>query len=273
MVLVIISVPFAAHPSRAGLETAPAAWQSAGLAERLAPFTKHGIWVTLPAPSREANELDKLLSVNRKLKETVRKVREAGALPLVLGGEALLTALGTVAGLQQVEGRLGLAWFDAHCRFSPSQALSVLAGRSETKQAEQLGLTSVPEWHILLAGVRSPDPDQATILNESGMTLWWAEDLRVAGADGFAQGLADWPPVYLHIDLGVLDPSIMPATDRPVANGLALETLIAGIESVAAGAPIAALGISGLDPTRDQDEQGLMTSIQVIESAIQFLVI
>lgn len=273
MFLVTIAVPFASHPSAAGLAAAPAAWQSAGLAERLAPFTEHGIWVTLSPPSNKANKLDQTLSVTRQLMKTVRKVREAGALPLVLGGDSLLTALGTVAGLQQLDSRLGLAWFDAHYRLAPSQILSMLTGWSDTELSEQLGLEPIPDWRILLAGVRSQDPDQATMLDESGMTLWEAHDLRLAGADGLAQGLADWPPVYLHLDLGVLDPSIMPATYHPIANGLALETLIAGIESVAAGAPIAALGISGLDPSRDQGEQSLMVSMQVIESAVRLLLI
>ena len=103
MVIVTIAVPFVSHPSRIGLESAPAAWNSAGLAERLAPFAQHGIWVTLSPPENAANEMNKHRAVTQQLKETTTKVRKAGALPLVLGGDPFISALGTLAGLQQVE--------------------------------------------------------------------------------------------------------------------------------------------------------------------------
>jgi arginase len=232
----------------------------------------------------EKTEQGQLITIGRQLAETVRTVRAAGALPVVLGGGCLLTALGTVAGLQLAGERPGLAWFDAHGDLntkatSPSGLLSgmplaMLAGRGDLTLAQGIGIQQpIAEWHILLAGVRQPDPGEAAVLEESPMTVWSAEDLRVAGADELGRGLDSWPPIYLHVDLDVLDPLCMPAVDHPAPDGLAQETLAAGIESVAAGCPVSALGFAGFNPTEDTDDQGLETSLRVIEAAVRILVV
>ncbi|MBN1316151.1 MAG: arginase family protein, partial [Anaerolineales bacterium] len=78
-------------------------------------------------------------------------------------------------------------------------------------------------------------------------------------------------PLYLHIDLSVLDPAIMPAVIDPVSKGLSLETFISFIDAVTAGVPPVALGISNFHPDRDRENIGLKTSLEAITSAVRIL--
>jgi arginase len=201
-------------------------------------------------------------------------------MPLVLGGDCLLTALGTVAGVQQTGKSLGIVWFDAHGDFntpetSPSgllvgMPLAMLAGRGELTMMKEIGVKqTIPERHIVLAGTRDLDAAEAAALEDSDVTVWSAQDLGIAGADGLGRGLAGWPPIYLHLDLDVIDPTLMPAVSYPAPGGLTLETVSAGIQAVAASGRICALGIASYCPERDENHRGLAASMEMIESALR----
>ena len=152
MNLVVIGVPFIAHAYQAGAETAPSSWQAAGLMEQLAPLVDRAIWASLQAPDPEESELDALVATVQRLRDTVCTVNQAGVIPLVLGGDPGLVALGTVAGLQRAGQGPGVAWFDGHSSFAPGQALALLAGKEQSAMSQELGLKASPEWQILLAG-------------------------------------------------------------------------------------------------------------------------
>lgn len=283
MDLVVIGVPYALNQHGVGVGAAPAAWKDAGLMERLAPYVSRAIWVSLPPPPEaEGPEHQQLVTVGRKLAETVRAARAAGAVPLVLGGDCLLTALGTMAGLQSAGERPGVVWFDAHGdsnthETSPSgllvgMPLAMLAGRGDLRLAKDIGIQQpTPEWHIMLAGARQLDPGEATALEDGATTLWTARDLMVAGAEALGRSVESWPPIYLHVDLDVIDPSDMPAVVYPAPDGLAAEMLNTGIESVMAEAPVSAICVASFDPTRDVDGRGLDTGMLVIEAAVRTL--
>jgi len=281
MHLVIISVPYTLNQSGVRISKAPAEWQAAGLAERLAPYVAQAVWVSLPPLSEaEATTQARLVALGRQLSDTVRTVCAAGAMPLVLGGDCLLTALGTVAGVQQAGKSPGIVWFDAHGDFntpetSPSgllvgMPLAMLAGRGELTLMKEIGVKrATPEWHIHLAGTRDLDPGEAAALEDSDVTVWSAQDLGIAGAGELGRGMAGSPPIYLHLDLDVIDPTIMPAVSYPSSGGLTLETLSAGIQAVAASGRICALGVASYCPERDENRQGLAASMEVIESALR----
>ncbi len=281
MHLVIVGVPYALNQPGLRVSKAPAAWQAAGLSERLAPYVAGSVWVSLPPLSEaEATTQEQLVALGRQLSDTVRTVCAAGAIPLVLGGDCLLTALGTVAGVQQTGTSPGIVWFDAHGDFntpetSPSgllvgMPLAMLAGRGELALMKEIGVKqAIPEWHIVLAGTRDLDEAEASALENSDVALWSARDLGIAGADELGRAMADWPPIYLHLDLDVIDPAFMPAVSYPSPGGLTLDTVSAGIQAVAASGRICALGVASFCPEHDENHRGLATSIEVIVSALR----
>lgn len=273
MDLAIIGVPYAGDEYQSGVGAAPSAWQTAGLAERLAPLVTRAIWVSLPPPTAGWTKEQQRIAIGRQLRETIRMVYAADTLSLVLGGDSGLCALGAVTGMQHADKQPGIAWLDARSRFSPTEPLSLLTGRDETSASRGIGIKASPDWQILLAGAREFEPEAATLLDESAVILWSARDLEIAGANELGRAVADWPSVYLHLDLNVLDPVLMPAVDAAVPGGLALETVLAGIESIAAAGRVNAISITGYNPSLDKDGQGLTTSMQAIEAVVRILAI
>jgi len=275
MQLVIISVPYAQIQGRIKASNAPATWQEAGLVERLAPYVERAIWVSLPPAGESEAEQPSLLAIGRQLAETVRTVRAGGALPLVLGGDGLLNALGAIMGLQNQQEQLGIAWFDAHSNLAHNQMLSLLVGWGDPSLAQELGFQEkVKEWNVLLAGVRTLSPLVSDRLDNSLMSVWTTKDIQGWGqATELGRGMDDWPPVYLHLDLSVLDPKQMPAVQDPQPEGLAIQTLITGIEAVAAASQVIGLSVGNFDPRQDQNGLGLHTSSQLIEAAVRILAI
>jgi len=270
MQLVVIGVPYAQHQGKLIPSNAAAAWQQAGLVERLAPYVERAIWVSLPPPA-DGQDHPGLLTVGRQLADTVRTACSGGAFPLILGGDGLLNALGTVAGLQQLNAQLGLAWFDAHSNLAQNQMLSLLAGWGDLALAQELGLREVQEWHILLAGIRALSPAVAARLDNSLMTVWTAKELQAWGKiNDLGRDMSDWPPIYLHVDLSVLDPELLPGVRDPQPEGLSPQTLLMGIEATVAAGQVAALSVGNFVPENDE-QQGLLTSMQIIEAAVRYL--
>jgi arginase family enzyme len=271
MNLVVIGVPYTVHAFQAGAETAPATWQDAGLMERLAPLVDRAIWVSLQAPDIQESESDSMVVTACQLRDTVRTVHRAGAIPLVLGGDPGLVALGSVAGLQQAGPGPGIAWFDGHNRLSKGEVLGLLLGKESNSLCQELEIRPSPEWQVLHVGDREPDLENRIALDQSAVSHWKAQDLDSVGASELGRDVADWPSVYLHLDLSVLHPGIMPAVNKLLPGGLSMDTVIVGIESIAAAGRIAAIGISGYNPRHDSDGLGLKTSLQAIGAVVAIL--
>jgi arginase len=100
----------------------------------------------------------------------------AGGCPVVLTGDCS-TALGIVAGLQRTGVDPAIVWFDAHgdvqtpetseSGYLGGMPLRLLVGYRPELIAARLGLTSVPERRIVLAGTRDLDPPEASYLASS----------------------------------------------------------------------------------------------------------
>jgi arginase len=271
MHLVIISVPYASGKFESGMGAAPAAWQTAGLAERLAPLVSRAVWVSIPRPSTQLAPEQQRIAVARQVAETVRTVLMADAFPLVLGGDPAIISLASVSGLQRAGTPAGVVWFDARSDFSTPESLASLVGYQSSRLMQEIGAEVIPEWRTLLAGPRQVSKDTEAALEASAITLWNARDLDLAGASELGREVVNWPPLYLHLDLRVLDSTLFPAVGVSALGGLAQETLAAAIESVAATARVGALGVTGYDPDRDEDDLGLRTSLGSIETAVRIL--
>lgn len=142
------------------------------------------------------------------------------ACPVVVSGDCT-TALGTVAGLQRAGIDAGIVWLDAHGDVQTLETtasgylgglpLRLLAGYRPELIATRLGLRPVPEHRIVLAGARDLDPPEVTYL--AGAQIRRSEIASLA-----AQDLPDGP-LYVHLDLDVIDPAKVPGLRYPAPGG------------------------------------------------------
>jgi arginase len=225
-----IGVPYDLHRHafRMGLTPAALLPHLAALLPEAAPP------VVVAAHNLSGEEIDDVGRIMRALADAVRAARAAGCLPLIIGGDCT-TAIGAMAGLGQEVA--GLVWIDAHGDFntpaiSPSgylggMPLAVVAGRTLEKLRLAAGQTEpLDESRIVLLGARDLDPLEQEALAASPIAVFDTEAVREGGPeldtalDQLAAG-----PIYLHLDVDVLDASQMPGVVYPTTGGLLLDEL------------------------------------------------
>jgi arginase len=235
----------------AGAGTAPAALGGA-LAERLAPSKR----VRIPFNPRD-RWLTAARESCRSLADAVTSSLGAGALPVVIGGECTLVA-GTITGALAVERDLALLYFDAHGDFNtlattPSHyvggmCLAHVCGRHVAPLLWP-GVRTISDENVALVGARQLDSGEALNLDASRVRRI-VFDADHPGAQGLL-AFARRRPVWIHVDIDVVDPSEIPAVASPVSGGPTLSALSRVLREVAAVSDVRGVELCGYDPTKD----------------------
>lgn len=181
---------------------------------------------------------DSVAAVCEGVAQWVSTSAAAGRVPLLFAGDCL-APLGVVAGLQRAGvSAPAVVWFDAHGDFNtpatspsgylPGMALALLVGRGDGGLVERLGLQPVDERQTLLVDARDLDAEEAEALAASQVTR--------AQASAVAEAVPGEPstPVYVHIDVDVVDPTDMPGMGFPAAGGPSLAAVAEALAALAA---------------------------------------
>jgi agmatinase len=182
-------------------------------------------------------------AIDRIARATARVHEDHEAVVVTLGGDHSVS-IGTSRGLGKVHPGLVHVVFDAHMDMRPSYDGSDLSHACGTRHMAQAGPTCV-------LGVRSGSREE--FADADKMLTAWSEDLVVPDA---MRAEMTGAPVFVSVDMDVLDPSILPGTGNPEPGGptyrelrealLALNGVrIVGIDFVEV-APV--LDSSGLSP-------------------------
>jgi arginase len=212
-----------------------------------------------PTPTEIATSF----SLYREVSLRVRAAREAGALPIVLGGNCGVT-LGAIAG---DGGNVGVLWLDAHGDFNTPETtrsgfldgmgLAVLTGRCWRELAASIpDFTPVPDANVILAGVREVDPGEEILLEDSEVTVIRGPAIRAAGVDStlapaLDQLAARVRRLHLHVDADVLDASEARANAFAAPDGLTARQLAEVGRLAAARFDIASISVTSYDPAID----------------------
>ena len=203
------------------------------------------------------------------LAERVRAARAEDRFPFVLSGNCGVT-IGALAGLSDIRPGPAIVWFDAHGDFntpetSPSgfldgMALAVLTGRCWRPLAKQVtGFQPVPDARVALVGVRDLDPPEARALQRSRVR-------RIGeGLVGLDKLFRKSLPVWLHIDLDVLDVSQGRANQFATGGGLTVAQLLDAIQRLAKRLSIVGASFSSYDPAADADGRIGSTALLLVD--------
>ena len=169
----------------------------------------------------------------------------SGVRPVVLSGDCN-TSAGVMAGLQRAGVDPAIVWFDAHgdvqtletttSGYLGGLALRLLIGYRPELIATPLGLRPVPEDRIVLAGARDLDPPEVTYLAGAQITR---REVAGLSADGLPDG-----PLYVHVDMDVIDGAGLPGLRYPAPGGPDAAQLADALRVLLATGQVAALGIS-----------------------------
>lgn len=178
----------------------------------------------------------------------------AAEMPVVYAGDCV-SIIGTLAGLQRRGLDPTLLFFDAHGDFNtwattPSgflggMPLAMATGRGEQLIVEGAGMETIPDERAWLIGARDIDRGEDDLIAASRMVVVSVEQsMTMPVPTG---------PLYIHVDVDVVDPSDMPAVNYPAPGGPSLATVARAVEHFAGG-EVVAFSISSWNPDlRDAD--------------------
>jgi arginase len=158
------------------------------------------------------------------------------------------TAVAVVAGLQRRGVDPAVVWFDAHgdlntpdssvSGYPGGMALRNLLTDGDPAFGDGLGLRRLTPDRAVLVDARDLDPPEVDYLAAT------AVQLTTVGA--LARGEADIPPgpIYLHVDLDVVDGAAIPALRYPTPDGPDLTAVGDAIAAVLATGRVAALNLA-----------------------------
>jgi arginase len=183
------------------------------------------------------------------LYQAVADAVERAARPLLLSGDCS-TALGAVAGLQRRHRDLTVVWLDAHGDFNtpattisgylPGMPLAMLTGRAPEPFCDALRLRPVADTHVVLADARDLDPAEHDALTASQVRRVPADPAAITAAlDGIGR-----TPVYLHLDIDVIDSTQLPGLRFPSGPGPSLTTIEECLAAVRSAADVVAACIA-----------------------------
>ncbi len=164
-----------------------------------------------------------------------------GKLPFMIGGEHLVT-LGAVRAAAKAYKDLHILHFDAHADLREDYLGETLSHATVMRRCWEL----VGDNKITQFGIRSGDRDE----------FYWGRNhvkTQKFNFDGLEQVIEELKgkPVYVTIDLDVLDPAVFPGTGTPEAGGVTFLELLSAIRKLSS-LHIVGLDMNELSPIYDQ---------------------
>jgi agmatinase len=169
------------------------------------------------------------------IEDTVAAVLDAGAMPVVLGGDHSITEP-EIRACARVHGPVGLIHFDAHTdtgrevfgversHGTPMYRL-VEAGHVDPERYVQIGLRGY--W---------PGAEELAWQSERGITSYFMHDVRDRGIRAVVEDAVERVgagPVFLTVDVDVLDPAFAPGTGTPEPGGMTSGDLLWACREIA----------------------------------------
>jgi len=176
------------------------------------------------------------------IENAVAEILRRGGFPLCLGGEHTVT-LPIVKALKAVHKEFVVLHLDAHTDLRDSYEGSYVNHATVMRRIVDL----IGPGSLLQLGVRSGTREEFAWMRANGTLIQWTP-----GSEKNLLNRIDSRPVYLTLDLDVLDPSEFPGTGNPEAGGWSyrdLERLLLVLQNVPLiGSDVVEL-IPALDPS------------------------
>lgn len=176
------------------------------------------------------------------------EILQGGKIPFLLGGEHLVT-LGAVRAAAKVHKGLHILHFDAHADLRADYLGSPLSHACVLRRCHEL----VGDHRIYQFGIRSGD--KAEFDWGKGHVFTHKFDF-----EGLSEALdaLQGKPVYLTVDLDVLDPSVFPGTGTPEPGGVSFDALRRAVTDACRRLHIVAADVNELSP--HYDASGISTA-------------
>jgi arginase len=197
----------------------------------------------------------------------------AGDTPVLLAADCSVSVTTLPAAIRNSPDAR-ILWLDAHGDYntpetSGSGYLGGMCLAAATGEWDAgLGET-VPAERVVLAGIRDLDPGERELLERSPATVVGASPVETLVA---AKNALDGAPVFVHLDLDVIDPEHFPAA-VPAPGGLHPDKLYDLIDSVLEDSRLLGLEVTAFEVPDDEEQAAVATetAMHVLEPFLDHL--
>ena len=194
----------------------------------------------------------------RMIERQTADILKDGKRPFMLGGEHLVT-LGAVRAAVKKFPDLHILHFDAHADLRDDYLGQKLSHACVLRRCHEL----VGVGKIYQFGIRSGDKSEFDWGRERVFTrLFDFEGLQNAFA-----ALAG-KPVYLTVDLDVLDPSVFPGTGTPEPSGVSFDTLRKAVTDACGALNVVAADVNELSPHYDASGASTAVACKIVREML-----
>jgi agmatinase len=181
----------------------------------------------------------------------VGEVLDAGALPITLGGDHSITEP-CIAAVAERRGPVGLIHFDTHT--DTGREVFGVERSHGTPMFRLVDAGCVTGTRYAQIGLRGywPGPAEFGWQREQGIASFFMHDVRDLGIrEVTKRALAHVGdgPVYLTVDVDVLDPAFAPGTGTPEPGGMTSVDLLWAVREIAASVELAGADVVEVLPT------------------------
>jgi len=194
------------------------------------------------------------------IRRKVAVVMQAGAIPIVLGGDHSITWPTATAVAEGVAPQsLGIVHFDAHADTAASTWGSLRSHGTPMRRLIESG--AVAGRNFVQVGLRGywPPPETLDWMRENGLRWHFMTEIEERGAeavvaDAIAEALDGPERIYLSVDIDVLDPGMAPGTGTPEPGGMLTRELLRAIRQVVSAVDLAGMDVVEVAPAYDVAE-------------------
>jgi arginase family enzyme len=197
----------------------------------------------------------------------------AGEVPVLLAADCSVSVT-TLPAVARNRPEARVLWLDAHGDYntpdtSGSGYLGGMCLAAATGEWESGLADPVPAERVVLAGVRDLDAAERELLERSAATVIGSSVVETLVA---AKNALDGAPVFVHLDLDVMDPEQFPAA-VPAPGGLHPDKLYDLLDSVLEDSELVGLEVTAIELPEDEEERAVAieTAMHVLEPFLDHL--
>ncbi len=206
---------------------------------------------------------------HRRSEEKIRAIIDAGAIPIVLGGDDSVTIPFLRA--FQGQGVFTVVQIDAHIDWRHE-----IKGITEGPSSPMRRASEMP-WidKLIQAGMRGvgsarvEEVDAAKIYEARIIT---AKNVQDNGIDQILKWVPEGSACLLTIDCDGLDPSIMPAVNTPMPGGLSYPQIVDLLHSLTKKANVCGFNLVEFVPEKDTSGLAALTAARIVFNTVGALV-
>jgi agmatinase len=210
----------------------------------------------------------------KALEDAVFAVADAGAIPIVLGGDHTIAwpdATGVARKLGY--GRVSMVHFDAHADTGDVEFGSLIGHGQPMRRLIESG--ALRGDRFLQIGLRGywPGPETLDWMAAQGMRSYEMTEIGARGLDeclteAFAIATDECDGVFLSVDVDVVDPGMAPGTGTPEPGGLTSRQLLDAVRRCCYELPVVGVDVVEVSPPYDHAEITAFLANRVVLEAL-----